>query len=329
MKQKKKGRLKCIVIIIIALIIILYAIGASEDSGTTQDETKRESGIAEENEISVDSGDVSEESQKQTPKECIFSGDKDNYPIYVYKKDTELITVHRDIFMDEPTEDVDVAFNSAVGDDSGNMELDVRKPSFDNDEYSLLIHDWEYDNLNEPIIITFASDMSYIDVSATWNEKITNEQSLYNGHYELEGIYNTDEYVSKFYTEDGFSVPSAESEENDNSFPEGMKIDNETIEYFDLSGKYVGDNLSSEIELNIYSSPEQDIIGNVQIASESTEYNYSGEVSEVEKNVYCLENVEDEVLLSVYRNDDGILMIELYVNGEYVDQYTMQEHYES
>lgn len=108
-----------------------------------------------------------------------------------------------------------------------------------------------------------------------------------------------------------------------------MKIDDETIEYFDLSGKYIGDNLSSEIELNIYSSPEQDIIGNVQIVSENTEYNYSGEVSEVEKNVYCIENVEDEVLLSVYRNDDGILMIELYVNGEYVDQYTMQEHYES
>ena len=329
MKQKKKGKLKWIIIIFVVLVIILYIIGAAGDSGTTKDETERDSTIVEENEISVDSSDTSEESQKQTPKECIFSGDKDNYPIYVYKKDTELITVHRDIFMDEPTKNVDVAFNSAVGDDSGNMELDVRKPSFDNDDYSLSIHDWEYDNLNEPIIITFATDMSYIDVSATWNKKITNEQSLYNGHYDLEGIYNTDEYVRKFYTEDGFVVPDAESEENDSSLPDGMKMDDETIEYLDLSGNYTNDNASSEIELNIYSSPEQNVIGNIQIVSDNTEYNYSGEVSEMEKNVYRIENVEDEVLLSVYRNDTGILMIGLYVNGEYVDQYTMQAHYES
>lgn len=82
------------------------------------------------------------------------------------------------------------------------------RPAFENDEYSLLTHDQEYDDLNDPIIITFAADMSYIDVSATWNENITNEQSLYNGHYELEGTYSVREYADKFYLEGSFVVPA-------------------------------------------------------------------------------------------------------------------------
>ena len=232
MKQKKKrGKLKWIVIIIVVLIVIVMVIGASGDSESGQSEPEKTSSVEEEEtlnntvsdetetsistneeETSVvdsDNGDVSPDEPEQTPKDYIFSGDDDNYPIYVYTKGTELVTISKYVFMGETLPDtVDINFNSSVGDDSGNMELEVRRPEFGDDEYSLWTHDWDYKDLNEPIIIDFASDMSYIDVSATWNENVTNEQSLYNGHYELEGIYTVEEYARKFYSGEDFVFPN-------------------------------------------------------------------------------------------------------------------------
>lgn len=140
-----------------------------------------------------------ENNGEKTPKEYIFSGSKENYPIYVFVKDTEYIVISRYIFMGDYTDLVDIKLKSSVGDDSGNKELVVRRPSFGEDEYSLTFHDYQYDNLNEPIVIEFAEDMSYIDVTATWQENVTNEQSLYNGHYELEGIYTFEEYAELYY----------------------------------------------------------------------------------------------------------------------------------
>lgn len=133
-----------------------------------------------------------------TPKEQIFSGGKEDYPIYVYRRDTEYITISRYIFMGDFTDLVDITLKSEVGDSSGQKELEVRRPSFEEDEYSLTFCDWEYDNLHDPIVIEFAGDMSYIDVTANWNASVTDEQSFYAGRYELENIYSEEEYVNLY-----------------------------------------------------------------------------------------------------------------------------------
>ncbi len=68
----------------------------------------------------VGDDNYTEDNGEKTPKEYIFSGSKENYPIYVFVKDTEYIVISRYIFMGDYTDLVDIKLKSSVGDDSGN-----------------------------------------------------------------------------------------------------------------------------------------------------------------------------------------------------------------
>ena len=124
------------------------------------------------------------------------------------------------------------------------------------------------------------------------------------------------------------------------SLPSDIKVDSEKIEYAAISGNYGGMQGMSSIDLSMYSSPENNSVGNADVYVQGGEYSYTGEISEVATNVYKVANTEGkDVLLAVstqtveynlgYDQDSGTLWIQLYVDGELIEEYMMLEHYES
>lgn len=117
--------------------------------------------------------------------------------------------------------------------------------------------------------------------------------------------------------------------EQDTAVPSDMILAESPIDYLELSGRYNGINQASEISLSMYSSPEEYAVGNVEISFGSGEYDYSGKISEAATNVYKVEEVADEVLLGISTNEDGTIFLQLYVNGQLVEEFLMQEHFVS
>ena len=57
---------------------------------------------------------------------------------------------------------------------------------------------------------------------------------------------------------------------------------------------------------------------------------YSGPIVNVRTNVYrIITDTEEEILLGVSTGEDGTVVIRLYADGAYVDEYVMTEHFES
>lgn len=100
------------------------------------------------------------------------------------------------------------------------------------------------------------------------------------------------------------------------------------LEYYSkLSGLYEGYN--SSLWISIYSSQEEGEteIGNARIYVENEEY-YLGEIVVIpEKDIYLVETDEGEEVLFDVKSGDEIIVIDLYVDGQYIDEYTMVEHY--
>lgn len=106
----------------------------------------------------------------------------------------------------------------------------------------------------------------------------------------------------------------------------------ESLEYYsELSGSYEGSTGQSSLSISIYSSQEdgETAIGTVWMYADDEQY-YLGEIiAEPEIGVYLLEtDTGEEVVLDAY-SDYGTIVIDLYMNGQYIDEYTMVEHYES
>ena len=155
---------------------------------------------------------------------------------------------------------------------------------------------------------------------------------------------------SVFVLKDGSEISDGEnrnvvSVDEDTSgsvnLPSDMKVDYEKIEYASLSGNYGGMQGMSSIDLNMYSSPEENSVGNADVYVQGGEYSYSGEIAEVATNVYKVANTDgQEVLLAISTeiaeydpgedpNSEGTLWIQLYVDGQLIEEYMMLEHYES
>lgn len=103
----------------------------------------------------------------------------------------------------------------------------------------------------------------------------------------------------------------------------------ESLDYYsELSGTYDGRRGQSTLSVSIYTSWEDTSIGTVNMYIDD-EWYYVGEiVDEPEKDVYLVAtDTGEEVVLNVY-SYDGTIVIELYVDGEYIDEYWMVEHYE-
>ena len=104
------------------------------------------------------------------------------------------------------------------------------------------------------------------------------------------------------------------------------------LEYYDqLSGLYEGSTGQQSLSISIFSSQEEGetAIGTVWMYV-GDEQNYLGEIiAEPEPDVYLVETDEGGlIVLDVYPNY-GPIFIDLYVDGQYIDEYTMVEHYVS
>ncbi|WP_172472143.1 hypothetical protein, partial [Thomasclavelia cocleata] len=70
-------------------------------------------------------------------------------------------------------------------------------------------------------------------------------------------------------------------------------------------------------------------IGNAEIYVEGGQYSYNGQIAEAAVNVYKVAtDTDEEVLLAASMSDDTI-MLQLYVDGQLIEEYLMMEHYES
>ena len=130
---------------------------------------------------------------------------------------------------------------------------------------------------------------------------------------------------------DSPAVPLDESSLDGVSIPSGIKADERSIDPGMLSGSYGGMMGQSTISLSIFSSQEEGEtgIGNAEIYVEGGQYSYNGQIAEAAVNVYKVAtDTDEEVLLAASTSDNGIVL-QLYVDGNLVEEYFMLEHYES
>lgn len=105
---------------------------------------------------------------------------------------------------------------------------------------------------------------------------------------------------------------------------------NETMEkHYELSGAYNG-SIGGRLSLSIYSSQEGDgvSIGTVDIYS-GNGYCYFGEIIATEENIYTVATGAEEEVLLAESMVDGIIVLQLYIDGQYIEEYKMEKHYES
>lgn len=100
--------------------------------------------------------------------------------------------------------------------------------------------------------------------------------------------------------------------------------------YWKLSGSYSDSTGSLTLSLSIYSSQEEGEIeiGSVDIYASNGQH-YVGSVTPVEKNVYKIATDTGEEVLLIEEDFGDIIMLQLYVDGQYLGEYQMVEHYES
>lgn len=101
-------------------------------------------------------------------------------------------------------------------------------------------------------------------------------------------------------------------------------------DYYRLSGIYSDSIGYTNLSLSIYTSQETEetAIGTAVLYMDDEE-TYLGEIYLLEKGVYQIEaGTGDEVILKEFEGEDDIVL-QLYGNGEYIDDYRMIEHYES
>ena len=100
--------------------------------------------------------------------------------------------------------------------------------------------------------------------------------------------------------------------------------------YWRLSGSYTGSTDMSTLSLSIYSSQEEGetAVGNVVIYTDNGK-DYTGTVTPIGENAYKVAAGTGEEVLLIESVSGDVVVLQLYVDGEYLDEYRMKEHYES
>lgn len=115
-----------------------------------------------------------------------------------------------------------------------------------------------------------------------------------------------------------------EEEEAGGNEPPEMPVDEDPIEESALAGSYSPSAGGAELTLSIYTDEGDG--GEIGVADGA----YSGPIVNVRTNVYrIITDTEEEILLGVSTGEDGDIVIRLYADGAYVDEYAMTEHFES
>lgn len=101
-------------------------------------------------------------------------------------------------------------------------------------------------------------------------------------------------------------------------------------DYYRLSGRYSDSMGEGYLSISIYTSQEdgETAIGSATLYADEEEI-YLGEIWLLEEGVYKIEmETGDEIILMESENED-VIVLQMYGNGEYLGDFRMIEHYES
>lgn len=137
--------------------------------------------------------------------------------------------------------------------------------------------------------------------------------------------------INKFSELSEIVIYNLFSDEDDHDYFANYFTDlNQSIEYFQrFGGSYAGKAYGSTMYLSIYSSLEEGevSIGNAEVCAYGGQYYYFGSIIPLGNGTYMVEtDIGDEVLLVESEYSDFI-GFEMYVNGQFIDEYWLVEHY--
>lgn len=205
--------------------------------------------------------------------------------------------------------------------------------------------EWSHFSSDQGEVVQFTGEFSYLgeEAEACFQYVIDLENSSFTLQYfgiddvsqdllttgiALETIfssYNT--FEEEIVQDNGMNEYQIESEvvTDEMIIPDGMYYSSEEISYMDIAGRYLG-SYGAEISLSMYSSIEDMYVGSIQI--QTLDANYSGEVIQLDTNIYQVETVEGVyIVFGVSQNMYGDIEIDLFINNEQIDFLTMVESY--
>lgn len=221
-------------------------------------------------------------------------------------------------------------------DDDGDGEPDYVNEDIDVIEFTGYC---TYSNVEVKALIQFALDEDAGTFEATYLSFNEVPQSTLTLSALLSKVFES--YLGSSDTTAQVEETSAteveqETESEETLYPEGMDYYKSEIDTLDIAGEYTGTWGQSYATINIYSSPENDSIGNASIYfdSESGEYGgdqFDGELTKVDKNLYALDTGEtQQILLGItYDKENDQIGFEVWIDQEYVETFFMSNHFES
>lgn len=193
----------------------------------------------------------------------------------------------------------------------------------------------EYFSINGNILTANSEGVIYSDEIIELLGTDYEDESLSSGYYMTYyyPTYTLSFGINKFsevsdiriYNLAGGSSEASDYASANNSSGYYEPIDN----YRKLDGFYIGNVEQSTLSLSIYTSQEE---GEIEIGGADIYVNnglhYYGSVIPIEEKVYKVEvETGEEVLLKEVSSDNDVV-VQLYVNGQYLEEYQMIEHYE-
>lgn len=222
----------------------------------------------------------------------------------------------------------DVEFNN-----TGSTEIAVGPSLFSvyADDYSTELTYTELDMLQTTSVHggRKAQGRVYADVNADSVSKL--EVQLAETVWVLKDNKNSDNTESEEEVS-GKAMPEntePENETSDTGIPENLIYGEEDIG--NIAGMYWDYTATSNIELSMYSSPEENAVGNVKVYYSGTP-TYTGEIEQVATNVYHLGLDGADIYFGFYtetQGDEKAMKMHMVINGSEEDWYSRTQEFVS
>ena len=121
----------------------------------------------------------------------------------------------------------------------------------------------------------------------------------------------------------------SKNETSDIGIPENLIYDEEDLG--NIAGMYWDYTATSNIELSMYSSPEENAVGNVKVYYSGTP-TYTGEIEQVATNVYHLGLDGTDIYFGFYtetQGDEKAMKMHMVINGSEEDWYSITQEFVS
>lgn len=315
---KKKGKLKWIIAAVVVILVFLIMAGSEEDTAPMekQDETQQTKVDIEDltqDDIEKEQTEVKEDemSQADVDSEALLQENSKSEKNYYELGETVRFTSGLELTLT----DVGTARDNVLGENYVYIIAEAENTGTESIQISGSYFHFYADD--------YSMNNSY------FNDNYLQSQCLDPGRKTAGKVfaecndYDTINVLEVQFGDAVFRLKDATAE------AEVIQNEMDLLESLAISGRYAEMEGNSEISISMYSSPEENSVGKAEVHFESGEYNYSGEIAKTDTNVYKLLNTDDEVLFEIYEAKYDLMYLAFYVNGEFIGEYWMQEHYES